>query len=139
MTNEDGRWDPATVLGLRNTDDVLVVGNAALLPWLTTFFQDKPDRLVSVKRLGDVEAYIRDGQVFDRLIIAKETGWSNDHVLRAAALKAQLVVFPKDDGWQVENAVEFYYPGANCWRLETTYGYVTVAEPHGASWRIIHG
>jgi hypothetical protein len=73
------------------------------------------------------------------MVLAREVQYSHDHVLLAAALRAQLVCFPADDGWQLEQSVEFYYPDARTWRFDTTFGFAVAAEPRGPSWRILHG
>ncbi len=138
MTSEDGRWDPATVLGLRSSDRVLVVGNPAFLTWLTQVFVERPDNLISVRRTAEVEALLKEGRGFDRVVLSRETPYSHDHVLRAGAMHAQLVCFPADDGWSVEQSVEFYYPDARMWKLDSTFGTIVVAEPHGASWRMLY-
>lgn len=137
MANEDGRWDPATVIGLRSCDRVLVLGNAAFLPWLTLFFDQHPDNLVSAKRPAEVESLIRAGEKFDLVVLPRDAAWSHDHLLRAAALGAKLVCFPQGDGWQIEQSVEFYYPTARSWSFDSTFGPVLIAEPQGSSWRFI--
>lgn len=111
------------------------MGNPAFLPWLVQLFASAPQNLVSARRSSEIEALVRDGRGFDRLIVSREVPYSHDHVLRAAALGAQLVCFPADDGWEVEQSVEFYYPTARSWKFDSTFGTVIVAEPHGSSWR----
>ncbi len=138
MQSEGGRWDPATVIGLRSSDRVLVVGNPAFLPWLVQVFDQRPQNLVAVRRVSDIEALLHAGEHFDRVILAREASYSHDHVLRAGAFGAQLVVFPQDDGWQVEQSVEFYYPMARTWKFDSTFGTIIVAEPHGSSWRFFN-
>ena len=137
MQSENGVWDPATALGLRNSDRVLVIGNPAFIPWLTQLFASNPDALVSAKRPSEIEALLHEGAVFDRVIIPRETVYSHDHLLRAGALRAQLICFPSDDGWSVEQSADFYYPTARRWRFETTFGTAVVVEPAGASWRML--
>jgi hypothetical protein len=139
MQSENGRWDPATVIGLKSSDRVLVVGNAAFLPWLPPVFDKSEHNLVSVRKVSEIETLLHEGQHFDKIILARETAYSHDHVLRAGAFGAQLVYFPQDDGWQFEQSVEFYYPGVRTWKFDSTFGQVIIAEPHGASWRVIHG
>jgi hypothetical protein len=138
MQNENGLWDPATALGLRNFDHVLVIGNAAFIPWLTQLFAQTSDHLVSVRRPAEIETLLHEGYKFDRMILPKETVYSHDHLLRVAALGAQLICFPTDDGWSIDQSIEFYYPTARRWKFETTYGTVMVAEPVGASWRLLY-
>jgi hypothetical protein len=139
MVSEAGVWDPATVLGIKSSDKVLVIGNAAFLPWLAPIFEQYEHNLVSAKRNSELEYLLHENEHFDKVILARETPFSNDHVLRAAAFKAQLIYFPQDDGWQFEQSVEFYYPGVRVWKFDTTFGPAVMAEPYGASWRIIHG
>lgn len=143
-TGEDGKYDPYTVLGLKSTDAVLVIGNPAFLPWLTYEHGDVYD----ARRAADAEKLIRDGTRFDRVIIGRETQFSNDHILRAGALIERarhgtglLVYFPKDEGeaWQFKESVEFYYPGARTWEHKSSFGDIITAEPIGASWRLIMG
>lgn len=139
MVSEDGRWDPATALGIKSSDRVLVVGNAAFLPWLPPIFENiHEDNLVSARKVSEIEALLHEGHHFDKIILARETTYSHDHVLRAGAFKAQLIYFPQDDGWQFEQSVEFYYPGARTWKFDTTFGPAIIAEPHGASWRMLY-
>jgi len=137
MQSEGDRWDPATAAGVKSSDRVLVVGNPAFLPWLPPVFDAQPGNLVAVRRMSEIEALLRTGQRFDKVILARETTYSHDHVLRAGAFGAQLIYFPQDDGWQFEQSVEFYYPGARVWKLDSTFGQVIIAEPHGASWRVL--
>lgn len=139
MTSENGLWDPATVLGLRRNESVLVIGNPAFLPWLTTFFSEAPDQLLAVKKTSELEALLKERRVFDRVILSRETSYTHDYLLRSAAHKAQLVVFPKDDGWQIEQAIQFYYPEANIRKFESTFGPIMTTDAFGASWRIIYG
>lgn len=139
MTSEDGRWDPATVVGLRSSDQVLVIGNPAMMPWIGPIFENREDNLLSARRPTELEALLRDGRRFDKMILSRETQFSHDHLLRAAAFGAQLVFFPQSEGaaWQVEQSLDFYYPGARMWKLDSTFGPVLVAEPQGCSWRMI--
>lgn len=116
-----------------------MVGNPAFLPWLTDLFKNHPGHLIWTKKNGEIEEMMREGTQFGHYILAKETQYSHDHLLRAAALRAQLVFFPQDDGWQVEQSVEFYYPEANIRRFDTTFGQVMTVDAQGASWRVIHG
>lgn len=138
MLSEDGRWDPATALGLRSSERVLVVGIPAFLPWLTELYAARPENLVGARKPSEIEAFLKEGQHFDRVILTKETAYSHDHLLRAGAMHAQLVFFPSDDGWQADRSVEFYYPEARSWKFDTTFGPVAVVEPHGPSWRLLY-
>ena len=138
MRSEDGIWDPATAIGLRSSDRVLVIGNPAFMPWLTQVFVADPDNLVSVRKASEIEALLHGGAHFDRVIIARETAYSHDHLLRAGAFHTQLICFPTDDGWSIDQSIEFYYPTARRWRFETTFGPAVVAEPAGASWRMLY-
>lgn len=141
-SGEDGKYDPFTVLGLKRTDTVLVLGNPAFLPWLTY----EHDQVVEARRAADAEKLIREGHRFDRVIIGRETQFSNDHILRAGALLERnthgnglLVYFPKDDGeaWQFKESLEFYYPNCRTWEHRSSFGDIITAEPFGASWRLI--
>jgi hypothetical protein len=138
MVNENGRWDPATVTGLKSSDKVLVIGNAAFLPWLTVLFEKHSENLVSVRKISEIEALLHEGVHFDRIILTRETTYSHDHVLRAGAFGAQLICFPTDDGWSIEQSVEFYYPEAIVRKSDSTFGTIVVAEPHGFSWRMFN-
>lgn len=138
--SEDGRWDPATVLGVKPNDRVLVAGNPAFMPWLAPIFESPGaiGMVLGARKLSELESQLRD-QAIDKLLIARETQYSHDHLLLAGAHHAQLVTFPPDDGWQVEQSIEFYYPDARWWRLDSTFGAAIIAEPHGASWKVICG
>jgi hypothetical protein len=137
MVSEDGRWDPATITGVKSSDRVLVVGNPAFLPWLGLIFEKHPGNLVAVRRISEIEALLKAGEKFDKIILARETAYSHDHLLRAGAFHAQLIYFPQDDGWQFEQSMEFYYPTSRMWKFDSTFGTVVIAEPEGASWRIL--
>ena len=136
MQNEDGRWDPATVLGLRSSDRVLVVGNPAFLPWLTQLYSNNTD-FVTVRKIAEIETLLKSGKRFDRVVLTRETSYSHDHVLRAGAFHAQLICFPTDDGWTIERSIEFYYPTARMWKFDSMFGMIVVAEPQGSSWRFL--
>ena len=135
MQSEDGKWDPATITGIKSSDRILVIGNAAFMPWLA---QVNPDNVVEVRKVSEIETLLRNNEHFDKIIVAREVQFTNDHILRAGAFKAQLIVFPTDDGWQFDQAFEFYYAGANVWKFESTFGPVIVAEPVGVSWRMLY-
>jgi len=136
--SENDRWDPATVTGLRSSERVLVIGNPAFLPWLTTLFEKHPDNLVAVRKISEIEALLHEGAHFDRVLLTRETTYSHDHVLRAGAFGAQLICFPADDGWSIEQSVQFYYPDANFRKFDSTFGIVIIAEPYGFSWRLFN-
>jgi hypothetical protein len=139
MTNEGDRWDPATVLGLHSADRVLVIGNPAFLPWLRPLFTKAPERLVAAKKTNELERLLNSGEQFTHIILTRETNYTHDHLLRAGAFRAKLVVFPADDGWSVEQSVTFYYPDARWWRLDSMFGVAVIVEPLGSSWRVLHG
>jgi hypothetical protein len=139
MVSEEGRWDPATALGLRSSERALVVGNPAFLPWIGTLYEHRPENLEAARKPNDIATLVRDGQEFRWMVLAREVPYSHDHVLLAAALAAELVCFPSDDGWQMEQSIEFYYPDAPIWRFDTTFGIAVAAAPRGPSWRVIHG
>jgi len=136
--NENGRWDPATVTGLRSSERVLVIGNPAFLPWLTTLFEKHPDNLISVRKISEIEALLHEGAHFDRVILTRETTYSHDHILRAGAFGAQLICFPADDGWSIEQSVQFYYPDAMGWEFDSTFGKIIINQPYGFSWRMFN-
>ena len=138
MQSENDRWDPATVIGIKSSDRVLVVGNPAFLPWLTVVFEKYPDNLVAVRKVSEIETLMHENQHFDKVILTRETTYSHDHLLRAGAFGAQLICFPTDDGWTTEQSIEFYYPEVRTWKFDSTFGPIVIAEPHGASWRVIH-
>jgi hypothetical protein len=135
MESENGVWDPASVVGLRETDEVLVVGNPAFMPWLTSVARD----LTSVRKLSELATLAQEGEEFDKVIIPRETSFSAEHVMFAGPLLKTggglIVVFPPDDGWTVQRAIDFYYPDARNWDLETTFGRVLVSQLDGVSWR----
>ena len=135
MSNENGLWDPATVIGLRSSDHIVVVGNPAFLPWLPSIFAHNPGGLTSVRKASELEALLRSGRQFDRMILNRETDYSHDYALLAGAARLQLVAFPRDDGWSIEQSIEFYYPDCRRWSFDSTFGRITVAEPAGFSWR----
>lgn len=138
MVSEEGRWDPATVTGLKSSDRILVIGNPAFLPWLTTLFEKHQENLYAVRKISEVEAMLHDGLHFDRIILTRETAYSHDHILRAGAFGAQLICFPTDDGWTIEQSVQFYYPDAQFRKFDSTFGTIVIAEPHGFSWRMFN-
>ena len=136
--SEDGRWDPATVIGLKHTDEILVIGNAAFMPWLTQVCSD----VTSVKRVSDLSMLVKEGEQFNKIIVAREANLTSEMVSFFGPLLKHdeiesgfLVAFPPDDGWSLDQLLEFYYPEARKWELDTTFGHVTIAETHGVSWR----
>jgi len=138
MQSEGSKWDPATVIGLRSCDEVLVVGNPAFMPWLFSVAHD----ITSVKKLSDLEMLVREEEEFDKIIIARETAFVHEMVSFAGPLlKRQpgesgiLVAFQPDDGWTLNEAVGFYFPEARTWEIDTTFGRAFIAEPLGTSWR----
>jgi hypothetical protein len=128
------------VIGLKGHEAVLVIGNSAFNPWLTE--HDGKDLIFSAPRPREAEKFLRDGAKFEKVVIGREVSYSNDNILRAAALLTPgdglLAFFPGDesDEWQFKRALEFYYPTAQVWEAETTYGRVVMSNPFGASWRI---
>jgi len=139
MQSENDRWDPATVIGLSSADRVLVIGNPAFLPWLRWIFEERPAHLVATKKVSEVERLLANGEQFTHIILTRETQYTHDHLLRAGAFRAKLVVFPADDGWAVEQSAEFYYPEARAWKLDSMFGPIFMVEPQGSSWRMLHG
>ena len=134
MTNEGGKWDPATALGFKSSDAVLVVGNPGFMPWLFNVCGD----ITSVKKVSELQRLLDEGKGFSKIVIAREANFVHEMVSYAGPLMANdglLVVFQADDGWTTRESVEFYYPDARFWELDTTYGRALVAEPRGTSWR----
>jgi hypothetical protein len=138
MQSESGKWDPATVIGLKSHDEVLVIGNPAWMPWL---FQVAHD-ISSVKKLSELEQLVREGEEFDKIVVARETSMNHEFFAFAGPLLKRgenesglFVVFPPDDGWNADEGMNFYYPEARTWKIDTTFGRAFIAEPLGTSWR----
>jgi hypothetical protein len=113
---------------------VLVVGNPGFMPWLFNACQN----IVSVKKVSELQALATQGEKFEKIVVASEAAFSSEMISYAGpllALGGNLVVFQADDGWTTREAVEFYYPEARSWELDTTYGRALLAEPVGVSWR----
>lgn len=138
MRNEEGRWDPATVLGLRSDQNVLVVGNAAFMHWLTS----ENERITSSRKLGELAQFAVEHD-YDLVIIGRETEFSRDHLSVAEqALRNRgglLAYFPRSEAeaWAFQQQVEFYHPEAQVWDLDTTFGRVIFTNLSGRSWRDI--
>ena len=142
MRSEGDRWDPATVVGLKSTDSVLVIGNAAFMPWLTEVARD----IMSVRKPSELVQLIKEGDKFDKIILPKEAAFSNDLIPLISSLldneegyQGLFVAFPPNDGWNIGQAMDFYFPNARQWWLSTTFGDVFISDPHGYSWRFTHG
>ena len=144
IRSESGRYDPLTVLGWQKHDTILVFGNSAFIPWL----HQEGAMVWDAPRPREAEQFLKDGSKFNRIVIDRAVTFSQDHVLRAGALlegpyggPGQLIFFPKDDGsaFEFRSTVEFYYPTARVWNLDTTYGPVIIAEIGGKSWRMLNG
>jgi hypothetical protein len=138
MTSEGDKWDPATAFGFKNTDAVLVVGNPGFMPWLFNVCGD----ITSVKKTTDLRTLASEGEEFDKIVVAREVTFSHEMISYAGPLLARgqnesglLVVFQADDGWMTREAVNFYYPEARSWEIDTTYGRALVTEARGTSWR----
>lgn len=139
MRSEGERWDPATVCGLHNLQEVLVVGNAAFMPWLTEVCKD----VTSIRKPTELAQLARDGEQFDRVIISRETTFTPELIASIGPLLRNesehshglMIAFPSDDGWAIEQATNFYYPEAREWAFDTTFGAVLIAELNGVSWR----
>lgn len=129
--------DPASVIGVRGSDRVLVVGNPAFMPWLCELFNNTRmgGSVTSVRKAADLTKLVASGKKFDRVIVSRESSYSHEHLLSAGAMCAQLTVLPQDDGWEFRQSAEFYYPTARVLSFETTHGTVMTAEPEGSSWR----
>lgn len=108
------------------------------MPWLCSVCKD----ITAVKKLSDLQTLAREGEEFDKIVVAREANFSHEMVSYAGPLLARgenesgfLVVFQSDDDWATREAIEFYYPEARSWEIDTTYGRALVAEPKGTSWR----
>lgn len=141
-SNDKGHWDPATVIGLKRTDEVLVIGNAAFMPWLTDVCGD----VSSVRKPVDVAALVQEGEEFDKIILPREASFSPDLVPLLAALlknsdleRGMIVIFPSDDGWSQLSDVGAYFPEARQWEAVSSFGLVQMFELPPTSWRMIHG
>ena len=122
-----------------------MIGNPSFFPWLAA---ENFWCVTEASRPADVERLIQQGSKFERIIIGRETQFTNDHILRAGALLERthfgtglLVYFPKteSDSWQFKESVEFYYPGARVWEHDTNFGQLITAEVLGSSWRLLVG
>ena len=82
MRSDGERWDPATVIGIKNIDEILVVGNPAFMPWLIEVCGD----ITSVRKPSDLAALVREGEKFDKVILPRESTFSPDLLPLAAAL-----------------------------------------------------
>ena len=140
MRNDGDRWDPATVIGLKSTDEVLVIGNPAFMPWLVEVCMD----VSSVRKPNELVALVREGEKFDKVVLPRESTFSNDLLPLAAALLKNgdmehglFVSFPSDDGWSTEQAADFYFPEARRWFIDSTFGNIFLAELIGSSWRFM--
>ena len=138
MTNEGGKWDPITALGFKGTDAILVIGNPGFMPWLFNVCGD----ITAVKKVGELQTLVKEGEEFDKIVVAREANFSHEMVSYCGLLLSrseneggQLVVFQADDGWTTREAVDFYYPECRSWEIDTTYGRALIAEPRGTSWR----
>ena len=143
MPNEhDGKWDPATVIGLNQFDEILVIGNPAFMPWLSDVCRD----ISSVRKPGELTTLIKEGEQFDKIILPRESTFSPDLVPLVAALlknsdteRGMFVVFPSGDGWTESAGVDLYFQEGRSWELDTTFGQVQLFELAPTSWRMIHG
>lgn len=136
MQSDGDRWDPATVIGLKNTDHVLVVGNANFMPWLTDVCHD----VKSVRKISELKRYADNRSVWDKVIIARETTFVADLVKMIAPLldhrnNGMFISFPSDDGWSIEQAMNFYHPNAQVTLINSTFGAVFMADLRDAGWR----
>lgn len=136
MHSEGSKWDPATSIGLKGNDKVLVLGNAAFMPWISEVAYN----VTSTKKQGEIRGMAIDKEEFDKVIIAREHGFSPDIVAAVGPLLRHdggglLIAFPADDGWAFEQAVSFYYPEAHVRTVETTFGTALIVNVNGVSWR----
>ena len=142
MQDDNGRWDPATVIGLKSNEDVLVVGNAAFMPWLNEICSD----VTSARKSNDLLQLVKEQEQFSKVIFARETNVVNEMIPLAAALlkndefeKGTMIFIPNSDGWAEKNVVDFYFPEAIIREFDSSFGQIIAVEAPPTSWRIIHG
>lgn len=130
---EEGVFDPATVIGLQRWQHVLVLGNAAFLPWLTK----ENENIVSARKINDAVKLVQNGD-FDRIVVGREFDFSHWTALAVARVglhhqRGILVYFPKNEGdaWQFKQNIDFAFPGSRVWESNTTFGQVIQAEING--------
>jgi len=129
---EDGKFDPATVIGLNPHQSVLVIGNPAFLPWLTK----ETNNIVSARRPNEILKALEHD--YDRVIVGREYEIDFKLLLAQAevALKKHqgvLVVFPakESDEWQLKNNIDAFNHGSKVWESDTTFGRVVQVELAG--------
>jgi hypothetical protein len=130
---EDGVFDPATVIGLNSHHSVLVLGNAAFMPWLTK----ENNNITSVRKVGIASMTVAN-ENFDRIIVGKEYEFKPNELLLQAEIglsknRGILIYFPKTEGdaWSFKNNVDAFYPTARIWESNTTFGQVIQVELNG--------
>jgi hypothetical protein len=123
---DEGKFDPATVVGLRNYHRVLVIGNPAFLPWLTR----ESLNITAGKKPNEVFRQL-DPHGYDRVVVGRENETPLQLILAQAAValaptQGVLVMFPTNetDAWELRNNVEFFYPGSEIWENDSTFGRV---------------
>ena len=134
MLNDGELWDPATVIGLRSSDQVLVVGNGAFMPWIAETCND----VMSLSKHGELKLAATDMVQFDKVIIARETPFSAELIPLAAKLVRAgglLCAFTTGDGWEFDRAVDFYYPETSVITSDSLFGSVKITNARGLSWR----
>ena len=108
------------------------------MPWLAEAARD----ITSVRKPSELANFIREEEKFDKVILPRESNFSADLIPLVGAIledsdlhRGLFIVFPADDGWSLEQAIDFYYPEARTWRNSTQFGDVIMSEFHGSSWR----
>ena len=105
------------------------------MPWLFNACKD----IASCKKQVDLGHLAITKNLYDRVVIAREFTFSHDLIGLAGPVcrpdGGLLVLFPSDDGFLAKEALEFYYPEAPVWDIDTSYGRALVCEPRGLSWR----
>lgn len=123
---EEGKFDPATVVGLQDHHRVLVIGNPAFLPWLT-----RENMNIASGRKANEIIRLLDEHGYDRVVVGRENEMQIKLILAQAAValaptQGVLVLFPTNetDAWEVRNNVDFFYPGSEVWESDSTFGRV---------------
>lgn len=132
-SGEDGIFDPASVIGLQNHHHVLVLGNAAFLPWLTK----ENVNIASARKVNEAVKIVQIDD-FDRVVVGREydmTHWTSLAIAHVGLNKRRgvLAFFPKNEGeaWTFKQNVEFAFPLSQVRESNTTFGQVIQVELHG--------
>jgi hypothetical protein len=135
---DDGRFDPATVIGLQSHHRVLVIGNAAFLPWLTR----ENENVVSARRSAEIVRELDEGHDFDRVIVGREVEIEHHELLLQAEIAlvqrhGLLIYFPSSEGdaWSFKERVEFFNPGSHVWDNDSSFGRIIQVRLSGG-WNV---